>query len=756
MRDFYLMSNRKNRLHGQKASRGVITFGSRKVLRIVAMMLGVICCGGGSSALAMGGENMDTLLGMSLDELVELKVSLATGTPKSIRQAPAIASVITAEDIERMGATTLQEALATVPGLHISQSNLQGIPIYSLRGIHTSTSPQMLFQINGLPIKYTYSGMIPSRLRIPVSTISRVEVVRGPGSAVHGADAFSGIINVVTKDGKEINGTEGGLRYGSFSSRNGWALSGGERDGWEYMTSVDYFKTEGDGDRIIDSDLQTGLDASLNIPFGLPAATLTPAAVNSALENVDLRLSLAKENWRLRLWGSFSDNGFGVGLTPALDTYARAERQIYQGDLVYTNDDLVDNWQLSSRLSYLYNKSEALARMFPPGALLPIGSDGNIGSANTAGLVLFSDGVFGQPIIEEEQTSLDLTALYEGLADHLLRFGAGGRYITDETDNYKNFGPGVIDTTTLLAAPAVNVIDGTMTHLTSDSPYIFMNDKERTLWYGSLQDEWSFADKWELTLGLRYDNYSDFGDTVNPRAAVVWEATETLTTKLLYGSAFRPPAFAEFYLINNPSGLGNANLKPETIDTYELVFDYQPRSNLHWVFNLFVYEAKDLIEFVPDPTPASTVTADNARNQQGRGFELEMDWLATHTLRLRGNVAYQRSKDKDSGALVANATTWQTYLNGHWQFMPDWSLDSQYFWISDRRRAEADTRPKIKDNDWLNLTLRRKNIAKHWELALSAHNVFDEDIREPVLAASIANDLPLDGRSLWAEVRWSF
>jgi iron complex outermembrane receptor protein len=78
-----------------------------------------------------------------------------------------------------------------------------------------------------------------------------------------------------------------------------------------------------------------------------------------------------------------------------------------------------------------------------------------------------------------------------------------------------------------------------------------------------------------------------FPRSINPRLALVWEPRFNLTSKLLYGSAFRPPALHELYNKNNPSNTGNPDLDPETIDTYELVFDYRPTSRLRSIVNIF-------------------------------------------------------------------------------------------------------------------------------------------------------------------------
>jgi len=221
-------------------------------------------------------STLETLLTLTLEELIEVKISLATGTPKPIRMAPAVAAVITAEDIEKMGSTTLDEALETVPGLHVYPSFGSLVPGYTIRGIQTALNPQTLILVNGLPITTAYNGRRIAGLRIPAANISRIEVIRGPGSAIHGADAFSGTVNVITKEGREIDGVESGLRAGSFDTYGAWAQYGADRKGWDVALSLEYQESDGDSDQIVSRDLQTVLDAALNAPFGLPNASRAP------------------------------------------------------------------------------------------------------------------------------------------------------------------------------------------------------------------------------------------------------------------------------------------------------------------------------------------------------------------------------------------------------------------------------------------------------------------------------------------------
>lgn len=186
---------------------------------------------------------------------MEVEVSVATGTKKPLKLAPAIASVITARDIERMGATSLDEVLETVPGFHVGRSRSAWFsPIWSIRCIHTSTNPEVLLLINGVPLTSNYIGNRDFNFRMPVSMISRVEVIRGPGSALYGADAYSGVVNVSTKNADDINGSRAGFRGGSFETYAGWAQHGGRYGGWNVSLGLDWGRSDGDDDRIVERD----------------------------------------------------------------------------------------------------------------------------------------------------------------------------------------------------------------------------------------------------------------------------------------------------------------------------------------------------------------------------------------------------------------------------------------------------------------------------------------------------------------------
>jgi len=663
-------------------------------------------------------------------------VSIATGAQQSISKAPAVATVITAEDIRAIGATDLDEALETVPGLHVARSFTGYNPIYSVRGIYTGLNPQILMLINGIPITNLFLG---DRNQVwggmPVEAIARIEVIRGPGSAIYGADAFAGVINVITKTRQDIEQPSIGVRAGSYNTWDLWGEYSNTWNDFDVAVVLEVHDTDGQSERI-DADAQTNLDNF----FGT-SASLAPGSVNLSRENVDARLDVARGDWRFR--GGLQrrrDGGNGAGVSQALDPHNRYESDRWNADLTYHDPDFTQNWDVTAQLSYL-DVSQEVGKdliLFPPGA--------NLGAG------VYPDGVIGNPEVWERHARFNLSAFFTGFDRHIIRGGLGFHhgdlYKVEETKNF-----GIDPATGFPLPPGSPLVD------VSDTPYVFLREGDRDNFHVFIQDVWGFATDWELTAGVRYDDYSDFGDTVNPRLALVWSARHNLTAKLLYGEAFRAPAFAETRQINNPVNLGNPNLDPEEIKTVELAFDYRPSDDLRVGLNLFHYRWDDIILFVPD-SGGSSRTAQNAGKQTGHGLELEGEWSVNRYIRLQGNYAYQNSKDEDTNQDTGNTPKHQLYLRADWEFLPNWHLNSQLIGVFARDRVEGDDRSDIDDYSIVDLTLRRRMIKDQWEIAFAVRNLFDSDASEPspagIPTASIPDDLPLSERSYFVEARFDF
>jgi len=684
---------------------------------------------------------------LSLAELGQVQISIATGNSTSLDKAPATASVIYAADIEAMGARNLDDVLETIPGLHVSLSSLSRLDsVYSVRGIHTGFNPQVLLLMNGIPVENTVTGGRPVLFRLPVTGIERIEVIRGPGSAIYGADAYAGVVNVITKNANAITSTQFGLRTGAFNSRDFWLETATEWNGVGIAFSSSYQESDGDKTRRVNADFQSALDTALGTQ-----ASHAPGALSTRYQVVDSHLSLSTEQVQAHLWSwLLVDAGVGAGGAQALDPEGRDDNHAFMGDVTYNFSKGSPAWDNSIQLSYFEYGLKSQFNLLPAGTVIPIGGDGNVNFAAPAGIVSFPQGLIGNPEGNSRNVQFDFISLYTGFESQRIRINVGAKNQSMQASESKNFGPGILD-----SLPLPSIVNGSLTNVTN-TPYVFLADSSRQVRYLSVQDEWKITPDINLTAGVRYDKYSDFGGTTNPRIALVWAANKKLTTKLLLGRAFRAPSFSELYQKNNPVSLGRPDLQPERIQSQEVSFNYLATETLQTTLTLFNYQAKNMIDFVDDVSTSLEASkyADNIRDQDGEGFEWEVNWKPASQFYLSANYSKQNARDRKLRTAIPDAPGQQFKANLNWLFAPEWSLNSQLNWIANRERAQGDIRPAIADYTLVNVTLHRKNVVRDLDLSLAVRNATNSDAREPS-SSTIPDDYPMEGRSLWLGLSYS-
>lgn len=693
----------------------------------VAVAGGLLACAGG----VLGqGSSEEQLLQLYGDRGT---ISIATGSLQPLGRAPAVASVVTAEDIQAMGAVDLDEVLETVPGIHVSRSANNYSPLFVIRGIYSQLNPQTLVLQNGIPLTTLQQGNRGSFWGgYPVENIARIEVIRGPGSALYGADAYAGVINIITKSAADISGAQAGVRIGSFASHAEWAQWGGKIGDFDVAASVRSGSTDGFRSTI-PFDAQTRND----LRFGT-AVSQAPGVVNTGKDIFDADLDLGYGNWRLRAGYKLRDDiGTAAGIASALDPVGKSKSERITADLSWSDRQLAPHWAAGWTVSYAQymQKTTTPYRLLPPGA--------RVGNAS------FADGELAALATWERGFRLSAYTLYSGFENHSLRFGIG----YDDLDMYRveesrNFAYSA-------AAPVPAAVFG---------PYYgtaaFLSPHTRAVRYVYAQDEWRLRPDWTLTAGLRRDSFSDTGDTTNPRLALVWDASYNIVAKLLYGSAFRAPSFAEQYSVNNPVNRGNPAIRPETIKTTEAAVSWHATMNVQLNMNVFRYRMSDIIRAVPNlSAPGNTVA--NTGEQAGRGMEAEAVWDLSQALRLTGNYSHQSSVDKATNQDAGYVPHHHLYLRGDWKFANGSIFSVQADHVADRRRAAGDTRPTVPDYTTVDLTLR--TIRGRWEFAASVRNMFNADVREPSLYAVAVSghpeiptslvpyDLPMAPRSVYLQ-----
>jgi iron complex outermembrane receptor protein len=695
---------------GHKAPLGE---GMAKLARKI-VLLGLVLA---SAAYADDEAGLAELLPMSLEDLMDVKVTISTHTKQKLSKAPSVVSVITAEDIRAAGTTNLMEILEGVPGVYV-RTNLFGFrPLVTFRG---AAGTHTLLMINGAPIKDLVwsSGIFWKGM--PVSAIDRIEIIRGPGSALFGSDASAGVINVITKTAGKIEQSEAGIRTGSANSRGGWIQYGSAWNGIDVGLTADGFRTDGHRPRI-DADAQTAQDAIAGT-----GVSRAPGEARNGWDSQEVRFSLGTGNWRL-LADHVRHGNVAIGLTGAgvLDPQTRGSDSQTNLALLYNNERYAKDWGFNAELRFRdldYTSGEGFWER-PPGYRDATGT--------------YPNGYLNQMRSAERRLNVEASGLYSGVRNHAVRIGGG--YVRQDlyrVEQYVNKGLGVTGSALPAGGPLVNV---------SDSPYAFAPEMARKIGYLFIQDVWSLADNWELTAGVRQDHYSDFGSAVTPRLALVWQSTDRLTAKLLYGRAFRAPSYLELYAQTSAT-IPNPALTPERSRTWDMSFSYLASTDLSFSVNLFDFAQSDLIAI------NSGNQYQNAGNHTIRGIESEFHWQAAKALKVSGSFTHRRQDD--SRFLVYGIPDREAYLRGDWRFLPRWSWNLQANWFGKRTVPVGDTRRPLGAQTVADTTVRYL-YDKHWEFAVSVRNLFDADVRE-YTSSAIQAYLPLPGRSFHAEARYRF
>jgi outer membrane receptor for ferrienterochelin and colicin len=175
-------------------------------------------------------ENLDSLYGMSLEELLNIQITVASNKQLTPRESPGVVSVITQTDIQNAGARDLIDVLRLVPGF-TPVYDVQGATGFGVRGLF-GYEGKISFMIDGIEINELSYGTTPFGNRIDVAQINRIEIIRGPGSSIYGGFAELGVINIITKKGGDLNGFQGVATYGinkEMYARRNVSLSYGKK-----------------------------------------------------------------------------------------------------------------------------------------------------------------------------------------------------------------------------------------------------------------------------------------------------------------------------------------------------------------------------------------------------------------------------------------------------------------------------------------------------------------------------------------------
>jgi len=188
------------------------------------------------------GSSVD-LATMNIEDLMNVQVSSVSKKEQKLSRTAAAIFVITPEDILRSGATSIPDVLRMVPGMNVAQINGSTWAI-SARGFNQQFSNKLLVMIDGRVVyTSTFAGVFwDTVLDFPLEDIARIEVIRGPGGTVWGANAVDGVINIFTKKASETRGGMVAAEGGNIDQEGGIVQYGGElKQGTDYRVYAKYF-----------------------------------------------------------------------------------------------------------------------------------------------------------------------------------------------------------------------------------------------------------------------------------------------------------------------------------------------------------------------------------------------------------------------------------------------------------------------------------------------------------------------------------
>jgi iron complex outermembrane receptor protein len=685
---------------------------------------------------------------LDLEDLLNVTVSIAAGRVQRAEEAPSIVSVVTDEDIRRMGARTLADVLETVPGFEVLTDSL-GRNHIAVRGIVSqrpttlaavtqASSENILVLFNGHRLNDHFTGgATVVNLDIPLYNIKQVEIVRGPGSALFGANAFLAVINLVPYTARNFEGIEVSAAGGSFDTQQYNVLAARTFGSLGLSTSFQFSDTSGPR-LLVPRDFQSLLD-ELPRSAGLPPISLAPRTTSGDRRGVDFSLNATYKGLQLnaRVRDERGDGFIGF-------------RDIFGG-----GKDELDSQQI----------------------LLDAGQTFTL----TPRTSLAAKASFTQNKVRD---FLSLTTEFPGRRD-FLDFSTNSRRYAGElgfdhqisTTNRLTVGVGYESESTYDPNASREIRIPGQPPRVFPYPSTVLPVTSRRIASVFMQDTWDLSSGLGLTAGVRYDGYNDFGGTVNPRAGIVWRLPKRLHVKALYGRAFRAPTLTELF-VDLPTALikGNLDLEPSTINTVEAAVGYKDRDTRVSV----TYFTNNVRDFIVGPVPLiqdavllypGTFVNSPPFTVQGVEIDLKRTFGFDHAV--FANYAYRRatgpSIDSPLGrylniygatpgvGLPSNAATLglTVGVGRHLSVTPTALLRGERPRHSDALQFFNDSRPPVPAYGVVNLNVRVKELFDRLEVAGTIGNLFDKRYVDPAPLV-LPGDYPRPGRNGLVTVTYKF
>ena len=655
--------------------------------------------------------NAEDYLEMELEELLQVNITGSTLRSESLKTVPSAVTVFTYEQISALGFDYLNELLNLVPSYQ-SNRNADSSSGYtfSVRGRRNSSEArEVLLVVDGRVFSDPRTGGADGSLPLfPLTQIERVEIIRGPGSAIYGSGAFNGVINVISRNlQNRESGTQLSAAVGGDGRRSANVLTSHALESWKLNLYGNVNQDKGQDYLLLD---ETGSSRT---------------ATNDPRDEVALNLDL--DNGTTRIQAAYyhlnSDNFYTAeAIFNGFNTYQQAFKQVGVDHQLLSGESL----KTKLSLSYVETEQDFNALVLPEGFLANLsepasddpmlakgrlaGKTWRVGIANDLNLNSGSSLQFGADWRRNEETDASAHTNYD------LGQLARGEFPINFYDNFANSTP--------------------IGQLKSQDA-------------GALYGQWLYDinERTRLTLGSRFDYYEEVGQHFSPRIGVVHQFEQNQTVKLLYGEAFRAPSLSEMGLTNNPLLVGNPQLDYEVVKTWDLIWQvtwHQTSLAINGFYNRYDQPIVAGLQ-------GTTRTYINGEDESTRGASLELNhqitdhWLARISATQFFDLPDSAFREAEElGSLTIN------YSRAQW----NWSLAAIY--QGERNYLYTTSQQETLDAYWVATSKLRYNLDKNISLSLAIKNLADEEYSTPSQGAGVIGGVPNRGREWKLGMEWTF
>lgn len=656
-----------------------------------------------SIALSHGALATDDLSASMLEDLGE-QTSIATRTKLRVDYAPGTITILHSDDLMTQGARSVWEALALVPGFEqsIDETGTRQIIVRGVGKSYSSGAIKIL--VNDIALNSELMSLANPVLKMPVEQVERIEVIRGPGSAIYGESAYMGVVNVITR--KQGQRLFAGTGKGEMLAGGGVMSFDNAETGLNINLNLAGWQARGSG--------QAAGQDQLHVD-GQGALSHAPGPIN---DKMDYRSALFGLNYNKfsfsALWlEDGAGDHFGINNILPPDEKRIVTRHRHRALEIKQAVEFAPALQAEFKLGWQdFTHSRDRLYLGPGGAYDP---------ANDGPVWLSRD------YREKRLTAGADLAWERGQHTALLGWSVNSVEIDSASWSwnypYWDIGPSFIDTS-----------------------------MKRTVNGFTAQDEFRVNQHFTLTAGLRHDHYDDLGGSTTPRMAAVWQMAPKHIIKAQYAEAFRAPTFYELYNGGQP-----ADIRPETVATTELGYLYKGAGSSGGI-TLFHSDLKNLIVFMDSPAYTGY---GNSTGAMSRGVELEGEHWVTTNLKFSGNLTWLDTRDASTNQPIPGAGHWLANAGLEYRASRDLAFAIRLREVGARRREAGDARNTLGGYNVTDISARLFNLAGTRGLTLRAgvRNVFDQDVRYPAMSMQqglYPDDYPRGTRQWWSMMSYSF